>query len=85
MAQIAEQKTEVYIAAENSDAVTPSDTTLWDRAWNIYIGGEGTVVAFNALGQAVDYGTVSAEKILVGKCRGIKSTGTTATSIVRFL
>jgi hypothetical protein len=66
-------------------AVTPNDSTAVDFA-GLYVGGAGniTLTTLNASGVAADvlFTGVPAGTILPVHCTKVKSTGTTATSIV---
>lgn len=67
----------------HGEAVTPTDGLLWAQARTVYCAGAGgTLVVYNDQGVATDYGTISAEKIVLFKCRGVLSTGTTATKLI---
>jgi hypothetical protein len=71
--------------ATGAVAVTPNDSTVVDFA-ALYVGGAGTVTVttLNASGADADvlFTGVPAGTILPVHCSKVKSTGTTATSIV---
>jgi hypothetical protein len=69
--------------ADNAAAVTPSDST--DLAYTsraLYIGGAGNIVATMAGGGDVTFVAVPAGTILPIRVTRVKSTSTTATSII---
>lgn len=69
--------------AEDAAAVTPHDTNelaTWSRA--LYVGGAGNVTVITAKGNTVAFASVPAGTILPIRAKIVKSTGTTATSIV---
>lgn len=69
--------------ADNATAVTPSDST--DLAFNsraLYVGGAGNLVVTMAGGGDVTFTAVPAGSILPIRVSRVKSTNTTATSIV---
>jgi len=69
--------------ATDAVAVTPHDSnelTNWCRA--LYIGGAGNVTVITIKGTTVAFVAVPAGTILPIRCKIVKSTGTTATSIV---
>jgi hypothetical protein len=69
--------------ADNAAAVTPSDST--DLAFTsraLYIGGAGNIVVTMAGGGDVTFTAVPAGSILPIRVSRVKSTSTTATSIV---
>lgn len=70
--------------ATEAVAVTPSDTVdLTNYARSIYVGGVGTVrVDMVGSGASIDFVGVQAGTVLPISVKRIRSTGTTATSIV---
>lgn len=70
------------IVFPNIEAVTPSDTNTFDCSV-VRVGSAGTLAIKNKNLVTVDYGTVAAGEHVIGLCRGVMSTGTTATSITR--
>ena len=69
--------------ADNATAVTPSDST--DLAFTsraLYVGGAGNIVVTMAGGGDVTFTAVPAGSILPIRVSRVKSTSTTATSIV---
>lgn len=69
--------------ADNAAAVTPSDST--DLAFTsraIYVGGAGNIVCTMAGGGDVTFTGVPAGMILPIRVTRVKSTSTTATSII---
>lgn len=69
--------------ADNATAVTPSDST--DLAYTsraLYVGGAGNIVVTMAGGGDVTFTAVPAGSILPVRVTRVKSTSTTATSII---
>ena len=69
--------------ADNAAAVTPSDST--DLAFTsraLYVGGAGNIVVTMAGGGDVTFTAVPAGSILPIRVSRVKSTSTTATSII---
>lgn len=69
--------------ADNATAVTPSDST--DLAYTsraLYVGGAGNIVVTMAGGGDVTFAAVPAGSILPVRVTRVKSTSTTATSII---
>lgn len=69
--------------AEHAEAVTPSDgTDLTIVSRGLYVGGSGNVAVVMASGAAVTFTGVIAGSLLPIRVSRVKSTGTTATTIL---
>lgn len=66
-----------------ADEVTPSDTAA-EGGYGFYVGGTGDVAVVCDAGNTVVFTAVPAGTIIPLLFTRIKSTGTTATNIVRF-
>jgi len=69
--------------AQHAAAITPSDTDNVPNApVSVYVGGTGNVVVVTSRGDTVTFTGVPAGTILPVQVRQVKSTNTTATSLV---
>lgn len=69
--------------ARGAVAVTPSDSTVFDPTFGVYVGGAGNVAAdLKDEGKNVVFTAVPAGTFLPLQVTRIYATGTTATSIV---
>lgn len=69
--------------ADNAAAVTPHDTNeLPNYSRGLYIGGAGNLVIVTVGGDTVTFSNVPAGTVLPVRAKIVKSTSTTATSIV---
>ena len=68
---------------ENAAAVTPNDSTdLTNYSRALWVGGAGDVVVITVGGNTVTFVGVTAGTLLPVRCSRVKSTSTTATSIL---
>jgi hypothetical protein len=70
--------------AEDAKSVTPSDNTPFadGPCLGLYVGGTGDVVAVTNGGTTVTFKAVPAGTFIPVSCSQVKSTNTTATSIL---
>ena len=71
------------VSAQRAVAATPHDTNIIELTRALYVGGAGSIVVTMADGVDCTFTGVSGGTILPIQAKRIKSTGTTATSIVR--
>ena len=68
--------------AQDAAVVTPSDTADQGNVRGLYVGGAGNVSIVTAAGNTCVFTGVTAGSILPVRCTKVRSTGTTATTIV---
>lgn len=71
------------VSAQRAVAATPHDTNTIELTRALYVGGAGALVVTMADGVDCTFSGVNGGSILPIQVRRIKSTGTTATNIVR--
>jgi len=68
--------------AYNAATITPADSDLSTDLRAFYVGSAGDVAIETTGGDSVTFSNVPTGAIIPVRCRQLKSTGTTATSIV---
>lgn len=80
---MADSHQEEVFAATGGASVTPSDTArLEPMARSLWVGGAGNVAVVTSDGSALTFTGVPGGTILPVQCKQVKSTSTTATSIL---
>lgn len=78
-----DQQSGLSAPASHAAAVTPHDTTaLTKTCRSLYVGGAGNVTVITAGGETVAFVGVPAGALLPVRATHVKSTGTSATSIL---
>ena len=68
--------------AGSASAITPSDTVPFQGPVVVYVGGAGDMAVVTASGDEVTLANVQAGSVIPLRIKQVKSTGTTATSLI---